>query len=73
MIQGSRIEQREVDAAKAQRDNGRIALFDNSMAWISYNPSGKNADTKASRRVPATNEIDWTADNVPCLATSPGG
>lgn len=73
MVRGSRIEQREVDAAKAQRDNGRIALFDNSMAWISYNPSGKNADTKASRRVPATNEIDWTADNVPCLATSPGG
>ena len=32
MIRVSRIEQKEVDAAKAQRDNGRVALFDNSMA-----------------------------------------
>lgn len=68
MIRGSRIEQKEVDATKAQRDNGRIALFDNSMAWITYNPSGKNADTQASRRVPTTTEIDWSGDNVPCLA-----
>lgn len=72
MIRGARIEQKEVDAAKAQRDNGRIALFDNSMAWITYNPNGKNADTQASKRVPTTTEIDWTADNVPCLASGPG-
>lgn len=72
MVRGSRIEQKEIDAVKAQRDNGRIALFDNSMAWITYNPNGKNADTQASKRVPTTTEIDWTADNAPCLASSPG-
>lgn len=72
MIRGSRIEHKEVDAAKAQRDNGRIALFDNSMAWITYNPNDKNPNPQASRRVPTTTEIDWTADNVPCLAPSPG-
>lgn len=72
MIRGSRTEQKEVDAAKAQRDNGRIALFDNSMAWITYDPNGQNVNTKAGRRVPTTNEIDWAADSVPCLASNPG-
>ena len=72
MIRGARIEQKEIDAAKAQRDNGRIAVFDNSMAWVAYDPNGKNADTQASKRVPMTTEIDWTADYVPCLASAPG-
>lgn len=71
MIRGSRIEQKEVDATKAQHDNGRIALFDNSMAWITYDPNGKNADAQASRRVPSTTDIKWTSDNVPCLASGP--
>lgn len=71
MIRGARIEQQEVDAAKAQHDNGRIATFDNSMAWITYDPAGRNADAPADRRVPATYDIDWTADDVPCLAPSP--
>jgi len=68
MIRGSRIEQKEVDAAKAQRDNGRIADFDNSMAWITFDPDGKSTRTQASKRVPATFDLDWTADNVPCIA-----
>ncbi|NWK98174.1 transglutaminase [Sphingobium lactosutens] len=72
MIRGARIEQKEVDASKAQRDNGRLPLFDNSMAWISYSPNGKNAAASAMKRVPTTFDIDWTADNVPCLAASPG-
>lgn len=72
MIRGARIEDKEVPAAKAQRDNDRLAVFDNSMAWITYDPSGKNIATQAIRRVPATFEIDWTADNVPCLASSSG-
>lgn len=67
MIRGARIEQKEFEAAKAQRDNGRIAAFDNSMAWITYNPGGRNMAAQARRRVPATFELDWTADNVPCL------
>lgn len=72
MIRGARIEQKEVDAARALRDNGRIALFDNSMAWITYNPNGKNIDAQASKRVPTVTEIDWAADDVPCLTSSPG-
>lgn len=68
MVRGARIEQKEVDAAKAQRDNGRIAAFDNSMAWITYSPSGRNMAVQASRRVPTTFDFDWTADYVPCLA-----
>lgn len=71
MIRGARIEQKEVDAAKAKHDNDRLAAFDNSMAWITYNPVGKNGTPQATKRVPATFDIDWTADNVPCLASHP--
>lgn len=71
MVRGSRIEQKEVDAASARRDNGRIAQFDNSMAWITYDPNGKTAVAQAIQRVPTTYEIDWTADSVPCLASAP--
>lgn len=68
MVRGSRVEQKEVDAASARRDNGRIAAFDNSMAWISYDPLGQHISDPADRQVPATYEIDWTADDAPCLA-----
>lgn len=67
MIRGSRVEQKEVSAADAHRDNGRIAAFDNSMAWITYNPYGKNTVTAATGKVPSTFEFDWTAGSVPCL------
>lgn len=67
MVRGSRIELMEVDAASARRDNDRIANFDNNMAWIYYNPRGRNIQNPARRVVPATYELDWTADNVPCL------
>ncbi|RYE98171.1 MAG: transglutaminase, partial [Oxalobacteraceae bacterium] len=33
MVRASRIEQPEIDVAAAQRDNARIAAFDNSMGW----------------------------------------
>jgi len=69
MVRGARIEQKEVDAAVARRDNDRIAKFDNSMAWITYDPNGDDAPAKAPRPVPATYEIDWSADTVPCLAS----
>jgi len=66
MIRGSRIEQLEVDAASAARDNARIAAFDNSMAVIEYDPAG--APFMGSKaRVPATFEMDWTGENLPCL------
>ncbi|WP_231621740.1 DUF3857 domain-containing protein [Sphingomonas sp. 37zxx] len=68
MIRGSRIEQPEIDAATALRDNARIAAFDNSMGWISYNPSDKKASVGSGETVPATFDLDWTAGNVPCAS-----
>lgn len=70
MVRGFRVENREIDAASARRDNGRIASFDNSMGWIFYAPEGGGAPSAARKRVPATYDIDWTADNVPCLSAA---
>lgn len=68
MIRGTRVEQMEVTAANAGFDNARIPRFDNSMAWINYDPKGNTPPFKAPRPVPATYEIDWTGNDVPCLA-----
>ena len=68
MVRGSRIEQPEIDAASAERDNGRIAAFDNSMGWISYTPSRRAAAVGAGEKVPATYDLDWTASEVPCVS-----
>ncbi|WP_404482681.1 hypothetical protein [Novosphingobium sp. BL-52-GroH] len=73
MVRGARIEQTEVDAATARRDKARIAKFDNSMAWITYEPDGDNGPSQAARPVPATYEIDWAADSVPCLGAGGEG
>jgi transglutaminase-like putative cysteine protease len=72
MVRGSRIEQPEIDAAAAQRDNGRIAAFDNSMGWIFYNPSSQRASVGSGERVPATYDFDWTASEVPCVSPAKG-
>jgi transglutaminase-like putative cysteine protease len=69
MVRGSRVEQPEIDAASAQRDNGRIAAFDNSMGWIFYNPSGQKAAVGDGEKVPATYDFDWTANDVPCASS----
>lgn len=68
MIRGARVEQPEIDAASASKDNGRIAAFDNSMGWIFYTPSGNGRAPAGNGAVPATYDIDWTADDVPCLS-----
>ncbi|MBO9698014.1 MAG: DUF3857 domain-containing protein [Sphingopyxis sp.] len=68
MIRGLRVEQPEIDAISARRDNGRIAGFDNSMAWVFYKPDATRPLAPAGKVVPATYEIDWTADTVPCLS-----
>lgn len=68
MVRGFRVEQQEIDAATARKDNDRIAAFDNSMAWINYEPAVKRTPIRDSASVPATFEIDWTADNVPCIS-----
>ena len=70
MVRGFRVERREIDAATAREDNARIASFDNSKAWIFYDPATKGFPESAGQRVPATDEIDWTADDVPCLASA---
>jgi len=68
MVRGLRVEQPEIDAVSARRDNGRIAGFDNSMAWVSYKPDVAKPLDPGGKVVPATYEIDWTADTVPCLS-----
>ena len=70
MVRGSRIEQPEIDAITAQRDNGRIAAFDNSMGWIFYNPAGQKAAVGSGEKVPATFDFDWTASEVPCVSSA---
>ncbi|WP_317154020.1 DUF3857 domain-containing transglutaminase family protein [Sphingopyxis indica] len=70
MVRGFRVENMEIDAASARRDNGRIASFDNSMGWIFYAPEGGAAPSSARKLVPATYDFDWTADNVPCLSAA---
>lgn len=70
MVRGSRIEQPEIDAASAERDNGRIAQFDNSMGWISYRPSNQRGTVGDGKHVPATYELDWTASEVPCVSSA---
>ncbi len=67
MVRGSRIEQPEIDADVAQRDNGRIASFDNSMGWLTFSPKERKGSVGRGEIVPATYEIDWTSIDVPCL------
>lgn len=70
MIRGFRVEQTEIDAATARKDNDRIAGFDNSMGYIFFNSQGQATPIPAAPNVPATYDIDWTADNVPCLSVA---
>lgn len=71
MVRGDRVEQPEIDAATAERDNARIATFDNSMGWIMFDPHREKPSVGVGETVPATYELDWSAANVPCLK-SPG-
>lgn len=70
MIRSSRVERREIDAESARRDNGRIASFDNSMGYIFYNSASRASPGRGATKVPATYDIDWTADATPCLSPS---
>jgi len=67
MVRGSRVERPEIDAERAKRENALISSFDNSMARIEYQPSGRKISMKAAKLVPTTFDIDWTADDAPCL------
>ncbi|UUX98071.1 hypothetical protein [Sphingomonas sp. J315] len=68
MVRASRVEQPEIDADAARKDNQRIAGFDNSMGWITYTPGAAKTAPPAKVKVPATDEVDWVADSNACLA-----
>lgn len=70
MIRGSRIEQPEIDASAARRDNERIAGFDNTMGSITFNPSRRSASVGSGETVPATYDFDWMASEVPCVSSA---
>lgn len=67
MIRGSRTEQVEIDRARAERDNGRLARFDNSMAWLTYDPSMEVPIRQTEMSVQATYEGDWVNAADACL------
>lgn len=67
MVRGSRAEQPEIGAETAQRDNARLAKFDNSKANLTYDPGRVMEPWGHRTSVPATYEIDWTGADVPCL------
>lgn len=67
MIRSNRTLRTEFDPQSAAKDNERLATFDNSMAWIYYDPG--STDRPGPREtVPATYEIDWLADDSACLS-----
>lgn len=70
MIRGSRLEKPEIDADSASADNARIDDFDNSMAWVYYNPDDVDMPPFKGKHVPTTDEIDWIADSTPCLGSA---
>jgi hypothetical protein len=68
LVRGSLVFNDEVSPEIAARDNGRLADFDNSMAWIYYTPGKKVAiDPAKFPAVPATWEIDWARPHPPCV------
>ncbi len=48
--------------------NSRIEASDNSKAYAFYDPTSRVPLGAVGKPVPATDEIDWIADDVPCLA-----
>jgi transglutaminase-like putative cysteine protease len=67
MIRGSRTEEVEIDRAHAERDNGRLARFDNSMARLTYDPAQDLPLRDGQASVPATYEGDWVNSSAACL------
>jgi len=70
MVRTSRVEQPEITAANARRDNARVPGFDNSMGWISYDPAGRQMSVGDGEHVPATYEVDWASNAEACLPPS---
>ncbi len=72
MIRANRTVQLEVAPSVAAADNGQLSRFDNSMAWIYYDPASFGR-SPASETVPATYDIDWERNPDACLAPQPAG
>jgi len=70
MVRASRVEQPEISAANARRDNARVASFDNSMGWLSYDPAGRRTSVGNGEHVPAADEVDWAGNSTACLPPS---
>lgn len=68
MVRGSRIEQQEINAESARRDNDRITAFDNSKGSVYYNPTRTRPASVSERLVPTTYDIDWIDNSAPCLS-----
>ena len=51
----------------AQRDDARIAVFDNSLSWIFYDLDRQQADIGKGETVPTTYDFDWMAYDAPCI------
>jgi hypothetical protein len=66
-VRGSRTERPEIDPALAERDNGRLARFDNSMAWAMYDPDQTMTLPPGLPKVAATYEGDWLHSSEACL------
>jgi hypothetical protein len=67
MVRGSRVEEPEIPLATAERDNGRLARFDNSMALLYWTKGAKEDQSDEQQPVPAAFEFDWTSAAAPCL------
>lgn len=67
MVRGSRIEDQEISPVRANRDNERLRDFDNSKAYISYDPGRTFKPWGKLNSVPATYEFDWIGPQAPCL------
>jgi len=66
-LRGSRVEQTEISSATAERDNGRLEHFDNSMALLYWQKGATEDQSDEQKLVPATFEFDWTSAAAPCL------
>lgn len=67
LVRGSRVEEAEISAEWARRDNGRLKDFDNSKAYVTYDPGRTMKPWGKLEKVPATYEFDWTSPDAPCL------
>jgi transglutaminase-like putative cysteine protease len=67
LVRGSRVEQSEIPTDKAERDNKRLAEFDNSMAILTYSPGAVGQRWTGDQPIPATTAPDWIGPNPPCL------